>query len=63
MSAGDRSGEDQSALFGDEGRREHLRAAAEAGERWDRRIAHISVCTVTPWWDSPPDCNCQENSR
>lgn len=56
-----RRGEDQFALFGDE-RRDRLREIYEAGDRWTRRIEHLRVCTVKPWWDSPHDCKCQEKS-
>lgn len=50
--------DDQFTLFDDEPR-ERMKAIYEACERWERRIEHLRVCTVKPWWDSPPDCKCQ----
>lgn len=54
--------QDQFVLFEDDDRRQRMKEIYEAAERWDRRVAHLAVCTVTPWWDSPPDCKCQERT-
>jgi len=55
MSGGDRSGDDQFALFDDDERREHLRAAVEASDRWMRR--RLDCECRGAWWVK--ECACQ----
>ena len=35
----------------------------DAHAAWDARVAHLAVCTVKPWWDSPPGCQCTTKDR